>query len=166
VTLSDNTMYGWRGGIKFNGDDAAHLSNIRVTRNLVQDGSDEKPLVRHFGPADPGRFTYERNVYHSRSGAGRWFEIEDVHLGFAEWVPSVEEEGAEAREVAFADAGRTIETYHAALGGEPSLEAFMAEARRQAKSNWRTAYGAGAIIEWFEAGFTPVSHGGVIGSTR
>jgi hypothetical protein len=56
-------------------------------------------------------------------------------------------------ETGYPDPGRTVETYNATLGGSPSLSAFLAEARKQSKDNWRPQFTAHAVNNYIRAGF-------------
>lgn len=51
------------------------------------------------------------------------------------------------------DPGRTTATYMGSLGKAPTLEAFLAEARLQARGNWRAEYTAAAVNAYVRAGF-------------
>ncbi len=53
----------------------------------------------------------------------------------------------------FPDAERTIATYAASIGLEPSLEAFLAEARKQSRNNWRPELTAAAVNRYIREGF-------------
>jgi hypothetical protein len=44
-------------------------------------------------------------------------------------------------------------SYNASLGSMGSLSAFLTEARKQSKGNWRTEYTANAVINYIRAGF-------------
>ena len=48
----------------------------------------------------------------------------------------------------------SVASYNASLGGGASLAAFLIEARKQGKENWRTQYTANAVINHVRAGFT------------
>lgn len=54
----------------------------------------------------------------------------------------------------FKEPDRTLASYNASLGGEESFEAFAAEIRKQSKTNWRPAYSAQKIIEYFRDGLS------------
>lgn len=41
-----------------------------------------------------------------------------------------------------------MESYHASMGGAPMLAAFLAEARKQSRQNWRDEYTAGPVINY------------------
>jgi hypothetical protein len=47
----------------------------------------------------------------------------------------------------------SVGSYNASLGGSDSLPAFLTEARKQSKGNWRTQYTAKAVINYIQAGF-------------
>jgi hypothetical protein len=53
----------------------------------------------------------------------------------------------------YVDASRTLMTYQKKLGGLASVEAFLAEAGKQSRSNWRPAYTAVGAGRYFQAGF-------------
>ena len=54
----------------------------------------------------------------------------------------------------FVDPNRSIASYSASIGNAATLDAFATELRKQAKGNWREAYTAPAIIQYFRAGLT------------
>lgn len=58
----------------------------------------------------------------------------------------------------FYDPTRTVASYHASIGGQESLEAFLAGAREQSKhnNNWRVEYTANAVNTYLREGFTVV----------
>jgi hypothetical protein len=53
----------------------------------------------------------------------------------------------------YPDPNRSLASYHATLGGAPTTDAFLVEARKQGKDNWRTAYTAKAVNAYIRAGF-------------
>ncbi len=57
----------------------------------------------------------------------------------------------------FVDPDRTLASYNASLGGSSTFDAFATEVRKQSKTNWRTAYDADAIIEYFREGLSPAN---------
>lgn len=54
----------------------------------------------------------------------------------------------------YLDTTRSLGSYNATLGGASTSSAFLSEARKQSKSNWRTAYTASAINSYIRAGFS------------
>jgi hypothetical protein len=55
----------------------------------------------------------------------------------------------------FEDPDRSLGSYNASLGGDDSFDAFAEEVRKQSKTNWRPAYEAKAIVEYFREGLSP-----------
>ena len=62
----------------------------------------------------------------------------------------------DAEQVTFLDPDRTIETYMASLGEEPTHDAFMREATRQSKYTWRHAFTAATVNAYVREGFQVV----------
>jgi len=159
VTVADNVVYNWRGGLKFRGEPGAELSGIVIRDNLIQNHDGEKPLVKHDAETDPAFFAYARNVYHSEDSPSNWFEIDRVRYGFEQWRAIVEESNARGEEIAWADTARSIASYHAEVGGEGSLEAFLESMRRQRKGAWTYGHTADAVNQYFRTGFRPANDG-------
>ena len=59
------------------------------------------------------------------------------------------------QQVRFVDPTRTAATWHRKLGKEGTREAFLAEAHKQSKHNWRPEYTAKAVIAYIREGFRP-----------
>ena len=57
------------------------------------------------------------------------------------------------RQLAFPDPGRTVGTYMAFLGGQPTFDAFLAAVRTQAKGHWDPALTAPAVNDYVRAGY-------------
>jgi len=53
----------------------------------------------------------------------------------------------------FPDASRDINSYAATVGLEPTLAAFLAEARKQSRNNWRPELTAAAVNRYIREGF-------------
>jgi hypothetical protein len=56
--------------------------------------------------------------------------------------------------IGYNNPGVSIGSYNASLGGTESLSAFLTEARKQSKGNWRPEYTAKAAIDYIHAGFS------------
>ena len=74
-------------------------------------------------------------------------------LSLPQWMGLVNDGSSIAQQVPFPDPSRTIGTYQLSLGGVPTILAFLTEARRQSRSNWRMQYTAGAVGDYIRAGF-------------
>ena len=55
----------------------------------------------------------------------------------------------------YVDPNRTVETYNASLGGPASISAFLSEARKQSKYDWRWEYTAREVLKYIQAGLVP-----------
>jgi len=171
ITIEGNTIFDWRGGINFyvigSLDD---ISDIRVARNLLQSSHRESLLVGvalhrdASGDIDSPRIFQELgfsgNVYRG-ARSPIWFKVHKEGgraepMTFEQWVVRSGETDARAARVEFVDPDRSPATYHGALGKEATLEAFLAEARRQSRSTWRDEYTAASVVQYIREGFRPL----------
>lgn len=129
----------------------ADQRGIALSGNVIQGTTGEAALVRAEGNLSPYRPA--GNTYHGIRDPEQWFRIADQSYGLEGWTERTNETGAVAREVSFPDPQRTVAGYNAAVGGEPTFEAFVAEVRRQSKANWRPQYTARAVNDYIRAGF-------------
>jgi hypothetical protein len=68
-------------------------------------------------------------------------------------LPSNDRDQLLANSPSFPDASRTISSYAASIGLESTLEAFLAEARKQSRNNWRPELTAAAVNRYIREGF-------------
>jgi hypothetical protein len=66
---------------------------------------------------------------------------------------SLKENVGWSRTANFTDPTRNIAAYHKSIGSEPTIAAFLAEAVKQQRANWRSAYAALAVNAWLRRGF-------------
>ena len=52
----------------------------------------------------------------------------------------------------YVDAARSVASYDSSIGGSGTLDAFMNEAEKQKKGNWRPAFTPAAVISYLQAG--------------
>jgi hypothetical protein len=147
VTIRDNVFYG--SPVIFSQTD--RLEGITFAHNVLQVAELDKPLVSARGTLDGVAFS--GNTYHNARPDDAWFSTGDQLLGFDAWQRHTGETAAVAAEADFPDPKRTVETYMASLGLEPTLEAFIAEVRKQSKANWRPEFTAAAVNGYVRAGF-------------
>jgi hypothetical protein len=69
------------------------------------------------------------------------------------YLALMQDSSSSSQLVEYPDPSRTIETYHASIGGAATYRSFLAEALRQSKTNWRPAYTANAVNTYVRAGF-------------
>ena len=155
VLLENNIVYDWYTPLKLSFDLGTYLSNITVRNNQFQSIDTSRPIVlmRNY---DGNLITFSGNTYHSNKPTNGWFTTnnEGTYMSYTEWVNLTGETGSQARQIPYVDPNRDLGTYHASLGKTGTFEAFIAEARLQSKTNWRTEYTAVAVNAYIRAGFT------------
>jgi hypothetical protein len=159
VTFRNNVVYDW-GGTGANAEIASDFNNVILNlvfdHNDVQDGVDSTYLAM-LGSTTPdlvAQIHGSGNRWYRASGvAGQMFQIGGVDMSFGDFVAAIGDSTSTFEAVAYSDPNRTIATYHASIGGAPSLQAFLSEARQQSKSYWRVQYTANAVNDYVRAGF-------------
>jgi len=63
------------------------------------------------------------------------------------------ERGSQNRMVQFPDPDRSVGEYHQQLGGHPTTEAFLMNARKLSRAQWDPAFTATGVVEWIREGF-------------
>lgn len=127
---------------------------MEISENVLHDLENDARMVQYSRPSDASRIQFANNAYFSVRAPAKWFRIGSSDMNLATWAQNVGETGASATEVKFVDPYRTIARYHQEMvGGEASFEAFIAEARKQSKANWRSAYTAEAVNNYIREGF-------------
>jgi len=166
VVFRNNTVYNWVRAVNWVGEpgkelETGRLSGISFTGNLFQAHRfGDRAILRERDMGNAEGFTFEGNVYFSDGRAAEWFALKDEPRSFDQWVQISGEKDARAVKVEFADPERDAATYHATLGREATLEAFLEEARKQSKFNWRPEYTAAAVIQHVRDGFRPTTDTG------
>ena len=141
IKIRNNTVYQWAPAFRcfvHAGEELGkgNASGIEVRDNIFVGTADYTEDLLQEKRGDAG-IEYGGNVSYSPSG--------NVGMG----------QPAREQSVTFADPTRTAATYNATLGGEATREAFLAEAYKQSKFNWRPEYSAAAVISYIRDGFRP-----------
>ncbi|MEX0744868.1 MAG: right-handed parallel beta-helix repeat-containing protein, partial [Phycisphaeraceae bacterium] len=58
----------------------------------------------------------------------------------------------------YIDPSREVSTYHGWIGRQATMEAYVAEARKQGRAFWRPAYEAKAVVDYIREGYTKVAN--------
>jgi hypothetical protein len=162
LVVSDNLVYDWHAGLQF---DTVYLKgtvtypvvyhSVTVENNVIQiPGSAGFPAVG-LANSIPSQVHFSGNDYHRGGDTSNWFSLESGTQSFMEWTGDIGETGAEHTEVHYQAPNRTLDDYHASLGKTGTLEAFLAEARQQARGHYRYEYTAKAAA-YIRDGFTVV----------
>lgn len=160
VTISENIIYNWRGGMLFNPPVASPPSPSTFTSftGVVMEGNDiqlstASRTVEIGFAASPAQITIRNNCYWSALPEGQQLRYNSTTMGLSSWIAATGDSGSMMHQVSYADPSRTIESYHAAIGGPASAEEFLSAARLQGRGSWRPEYTAAAAIAYFRDGF-------------
>jgi hypothetical protein len=153
VEIKDNVVH----GLGTNGDlvilsDGTDKENVSFTNNQLQNPDYETGLIRAKGSL--ANYSFSNNTYTSKKTATEWFRLSDgSRTDLAGWITASGETGAANNKLSYSDPNRSLESYHASLGKTATITAFITEARKQSKFNWRKEYTAAVINDWMRAGF-------------
>lgn len=128
-------------GIKFTGENGVALVNLTFNNNIWK-RNDRSIVYRDDSPGQSwsGNTWYTTGIYVD--------ELNGTH-DFAWWQTNHEPDAVLGDSSYHA---RDVPGYHASIGGTETLEAFLTEARKQSKDNWRTEYTAAAVNAWIRNG--------------
>jgi hypothetical protein len=164
VTVRKNISYGWPGFIGWVGEPGAALESRRLSNNVVKDNvfqlhdprAEARWAVRTRDTADAGGFIFSGNIYHYAPAARDCVElVNKQRVTLEKWLAISKDEGGRTQKVEFVDPSRNAAAWHGSLGREATREAFLAEACKQGKFNWREEYTAKAVIAYIREGFRP-----------
>ncbi len=150
ATFASNIIYNWRNPISFSVDGWS----VQFNGNELQDTNSSGQSLIRISDAANGTFSADSNTYSSDATNNIFYY--GTYMNFEGWLSASGETNAQVRSLAYADPGRSLASYHASLGREGTLEAFLEEARKQSDDNWREEYTAAAVIAYIKAGFALV----------
>ncbi len=152
VELRVNIVYRWEGTYE---SPCVFFNGAAVGPVLVRENDFQQPTAGvglEFLTAPDGSVVFAENRYHYVDALA----IDaDREYSIAEWRAI--EPSAVLVQAPYAAPQRTVGDYHASLGGENDVEAFLIEARRNGRGGegWRPAFTAGAAIRFIREGFAP-----------
>ncbi len=152
VEVKDNIVHNWRGPVQFLGAPGS-LNNIVFQDNVLQSPFDAEPLFEMSSAAADEGVQFRRNRFHY--GAASWLRVGGERRSLDWWLSQGKDLGSAEETVSFVDPERSLASWNALQGGESEHAAFMHEARKQARANWREAFTAKAVVEYVRAGFAP-----------
>jgi len=159
VLFSGNVFYAWGGSTTFQGS-ASQTVNVQLLNNKFQNQITAEPLIVHQQSDSTATMTSANNVFDTLASQNACMQVGGSSLSLAQWQPLVDDTTSVEQVAQFPDPGRTIATYHQSIGGGSSLEAFLAQARQQSRTNWRAQYTAAVVNDYFRAGFGLPAVGG------
>jgi len=132
------------------------LSDIVFASNhfqLQQHSDAEHPSIRCRDTETTEGVAFRDNLLYHEPPDAKCVELKERQLTLAGWLDEAKDSGNRLQKAEFAAPNRTVGTYHETLGKEATLEAFLLEACKQSKRNWRREYTAKAVIEYIRDGF-------------
>ena len=148
---SNNVVYDWNGSSTFEGD--GHLFvDVGFANNRFQNLLTPDQIFVHQDPTSVQGVVSSHNEFYTLAPASMWMQANGP-LSLPQWQSLVHDAGSQAHQTAFPSPARTIGTYHALIGGAPSVDDFVTEARKQSRLFWRTQYTAEAVNGYIRAGF-------------
>ena len=154
LQLHDNIIYGWVQSVNNLAPaialEGTPTTQVRVYNNHLQQSGGA--LYQQFNPVTASMYRYSGNKYFASSNNVPFLESPSW-MTYNQWLSFSGETDSTYSAVSYPDPNRTIATYMTSIGGSPSLNAFLTEARRQSKSNWRAAYTADAVGAYIRGGF-------------
>jgi hypothetical protein len=153
IVVRSNTFYGLRGPSLWTINPGG-WDSVAVENNTVVDTTRTPCVVDHRGTF--ATVKYQGNRY-ALSGPEQ-FCVDGNPQSLAAWRKLSGEATAVPGPSKFQDPERNVASYAASLGFGRSLEAFVAEARKQSRFDYRPALGARAVNAYIRAGFQPVAN--------
>jgi len=125
-------------------------SNINFINNQIDSANQNFGLVRL--NEENGEVKLLNNRYYS--SLEKSFRFANETMDFQDWQTLSGDRGNFTLGTAsYPDAGRTIESYDATIGGNGSFEHFLENARAQRKGHWSTEYSAPALNDYIRTGY-------------
>jgi len=152
LVFSGNVFYAWGGSTTFHGG-ASQTVNVQLLNNKFQNQITAEPLIVHQQSGSTSSMNSAYNVFDTLASQNACMQVGSGNMSLAQWKPLVNDTTSVEQVAQFPDPGRTIVTYHQSIGGAPSLEAFLAQARQQSKVNWRVEYTADHVNDYIRDGF-------------
>jgi hypothetical protein len=156
ATIRNNVIYKWKAGLEIRQPGGGmSLTGLSIVNNVIQEPSSASEWLIDYGPASvsAGNMLLSGNKYFSGRAAGNWFGIGFTPRSHPQWVSATGETGSQAGAITIPDPNRGLGTYHASLGRTGTLQGFLAEARRQGRTFWRTEYTTGPVLQYLRQGF-------------
>jgi hypothetical protein len=158
LTVRDNIVYDWYQGLSTDSEYVPGASGFKALNDLTIEDNDFQSVIStrlliHGNPYEQLEESFDDNHYWDDSPSSGWFSLRTVTKSFDEWQDSLEP-NANRTQRKYRDPNRSVGTYNRSLGGDATSAAFLAEARRQSRQNWRAAYTADGVNDYIREGFT------------
>ncbi len=152
---------------------AIQLSDVRsnttvgnIIANEISSPTNTRGIQINGNSEDPSRdINLRDNVFYEWDQGGptgqdnQYVTINSEENNFYYDFSPITGNNVDAALVDWTDPNRSAETYNASLGGAATFDAFVAEARKQSRDNWRLEYTAEAVNEYIRYGFQAANGG-------
>lgn len=157
VVIEENIVWDW-GGVGLELLDFARgdvdVDGLVLRRNDFTNRIDASPFVVHYCSTTAPKTRFEANRFFSEKAPdSEWMRIGRSACGLDAYLKQLQASSSKAEKPLYAAPEKTLGDYNAVLGGAPSTEAFLAEALKQSRDQWREGYTARAAIAWFKKNF-------------
>ncbi|HYF13593.1 MAG TPA: hypothetical protein VD971_00825 [Phycisphaerales bacterium] len=162
ITIRNNIIYNWRG----TADPQNPTKGMALRLDCPLPGGAEvrdNTVVQALGgrvvgmnQTNPGGAWSGNDWWSAGSIDSQWFiQGATSPFNYPSWVQRSGEVNGSNTRATFPNANRTIATYmqERAPSYAPTLESFLAEARRQSRRNWRPEFTAAAVNQYIREGF-------------
>lgn len=138
VTITKNVVFNWGTAIDVGGEGDDVIRRVRISNNQFQLPDQTRKLIRYRHSLSNGSISYDLNRYYSLLPEDQWFDGA---------LPEDRNKTLES----FDRPNVTLDDYSESIGGAPTLEAYLKEAREQRHGYWRSAYTSSAADRFFRA---------------
>jgi len=156
LLIEQNIVYAWWKGLSVHPsyDVSRPLNGLVVRQNDFQRINSTSTIIDFSGPFVADSQAWSNNRYDSLSSdpGALLFKIGGVNRTLAQWQSIAEPTAVRALGI-FPEPGRTAGGYNQSIGGVNSTDAFIAQAMRQGRSFWRTAFTTAPVNDWIRAGY-------------
>jgi hypothetical protein len=153
-TIRNNIVYDWRNSLLIASWSPHSGDSVVVSDNIFQDTGPVVNLngqVLAFMPERSSNFQFSNNTYYTTKDTNKWVYLRGWFVPLSDWLNESGETGSTVEKVAFVDPSRSVASYNRSLGGQESYDAFMTEARKQQRGNYRENYTAKKVNEYIRA---------------
>ena len=149
--VRNNVVYEWGSGIRAG---ATELKGITIADNLFVSVNNQRAAlidIRMPSAHSDGSMVFSGNRYWTTARA--WFKADGKALSSDTWAKQFSSEQVLLASPSLPDPRRTIETYMDSLGEDPTMDAFLTQARAQSKARWRKEFTASVVNTYFRDGY-------------
>jgi hypothetical protein len=157
LTLADNIVYKWGGGA--GGWAAGYIqttptqfSNLTIEYCAFE--SLDVPILEIAHSSALSQITSRHNNFFTNYKTDSWYRVGGINKSLGEFLTGVGDTTSTSSPATYpSPESATIAGFHASLGRTATHEAFMQEALKQSRDNWRNEYTAASVNNWIRTCF-------------